>query len=115
MCVYKFDLNESKWSNFKLELPENLICVRVYTMLVCAGKLYAVISCNTQHGGIEHVVRNTYIMEGKEDVSKFDIKGFLFQLDFNTNMTVCTMQDRDTCILANRVGVTEEEAKFFCV
>lgn len=116
--IYKFDLKESKWSSFLFELPENHISGNLHTILACAGKLYAIVSCHViQKCGQIVQQWSTFLMEVKEDVSKCDIKQYLFQRNENTNVMACTMQDRKICILANKVGVNPKRRgksiKFF--
>lgn len=103
--IYKFYLEETKWTSFVLELPENYISGTLHTILACAGKLYAVISCHIIQKGGQTVQWSTFLMEVKEDGSKCEIKHLLFQRHEHTHVMACVMQDRKICILANKVGV----------
>jgi hypothetical protein len=104
--ISKFDFNKSKWSSFILEIPKNLINYNIQTILTCAGKLYAIVSCyDIQKHGQVGQQWITCLMELKEDVSKFGIKQCLFQGNESTNVLACTVQDKKICILANSIGM----------
>jgi hypothetical protein len=112
--LFKFDFQKSKWSSFMLELPENHTHGNIHTILACAGKLYAIMSCHMyfiQISGEVFQQWSTFLMEVKEDVSKFDIKYYLFQRNERTDVEACTMQDSKICILANRVGENPESVE----
>jgi hypothetical protein len=83
-----------------LELPEYLVDGNFHTILACAGKLYAIVSCTD----LVTEQWNTYVMEVKEEDSKFDIMQHLFQRNVRTSIKACTVQDSRICILAKKVG-----------
>lgn len=115
--IYKFDLEETKWTSFLLELPENHISGSLHTIVACSGKLFAVISCHIIQKGGQNVQWSTFLMEVKEDGTKSEIKNHLFQRNENTSVVACVMQDRKICILATKVGAIPrrkgKSTKFF--
>jgi hypothetical protein len=118
--ILKFDLNESKWSTFAVELPENYSRGNLYTILACSGKLYAIVNFREKddnefqfwsngefYGSVSvnpDVRWETFVVEIKEEVGQFDIKQYLFDDDcFNTKVKACTIQDKKICILSNQI------------
>jgi hypothetical protein len=117
MHFYKFDLNESEWTTLVLKLPENHIYGKIHTIRVCAGKLYVILSC-CEHptDGQADQDWKTFVMEVKAG-TKCNTMQCLFQGNDIANLMACTMQDRDICILANRIvespDTVENSTHFF--
>jgi hypothetical protein len=103
--IYKFDLNESKWSRFILALPEDHICGNIHTILACAEKLFVIMSC---HSGAQCGLWNTFVMEVNEDFPKCDMKQYLVEGNENIDVLACKMQDRYICVLSSQVSANLE-------